>query len=139
MKLKDIKDISSRYSFEAPVLNAEAKRTNHETVDSYLQVNITELLLEDKKDYFMVRVNGESMIDRNINDGDVLVVEKSNRPKNNDIVVAAVNGEMAVKTYKIINGKTYLFAENDQFLPLEISGFWNFEIQGIVRHAIKGV
>jgi DNA polymerase V len=125
----------------APVLSAavlkERERASYATPLS--DINISDMLVPHPEKTFVVRVNGDSMIKRNIFDGDLLLVERETKPRDGQIVVAAVNGEMAVKTYKTIDGKAYLFAENDRFLPLEISGFWSFEVQGVVRHVIRGV
>ena len=77
------------------------------------------------------------MIDENIDDGDVLVVDYSETAYENKIVIASLNGEMAVKKYQIIDGKPYLISANKQFLPVEIKPSWNFEIQGVVKYVIK--
>jgi len=142
MKVKEVIEVRSKYSFEAPVLSAavEKKRSELKSFASPLtNININEMLVPDPEKVFVVRVNGDSMIDRNIFDGDVLLVEKENRPRDGQVVVAAVNGEMAVKTYRLIKGKAYLFSANERFLPLEISQYWNFSVQGIVKHVIRGV
>lgn len=141
MKIKEVIEVRSKYSFEAPVLSAAVrpKRKGPSYATPLSDINISDMLVPDPSRIFVVRVNGDSMIKRNIFDGDLLLVERESKPRDGQIVVAAVNGEMAVKTYRKIDGKAYLFAENDRFLPLEISGFWSFEVQGVVRHVIRGV
>ena len=47
---------------------------------------------------FIIRVQGKSMVDVGINDGDLLVVDKSLKPKNFSTVIANVNEELVVKT-----------------------------------------
>lgn len=140
MKIKEVIELRSKYSFEAPVVTAAIKNDESRDYTSVLtDININDMLVPNPDKVFVVRVNGESMIDRNIFDGDILLVEKADKAKNGDIVVASVNGEMAVKTFRIIKGTAYLFAENEKFLPLQISEFWTFQIQGIVKHLIRGV
>jgi DNA polymerase V len=140
MKIKEVIEVRSRYSFEAPVVRASVRKNERPAIAAPLtDINITDSLVPDPSKVFVVRVNGESMIDRNIFDGDVLLVEKADRAKDGQIVVASVNGEMAVKTYRTVKGHPYLFAENEKFVPLKISEFYNFQIQGIVRHVIRGV
>jgi len=47
---------------------------------------------------FIIRVQGKSMVDVGINDGDLLVVDKSLKPKNFSTVIANVHDELVVKT-----------------------------------------
>ena len=63
-----------------------------------------------KKPYstFCVNVVGDSMIEAGICDGDMVVVEKGERVKDGDIVVANVDGDFTFKYYRIKNGKIWL-------------------------------
>jgi DNA polymerase V len=63
-------------------------------------LDINELLITNQPATFFVRVIGNSMINRNINSGDLLVVDKSLTAKYGDIIVAILDGEFTVKTYK---------------------------------------
>ena len=56
------------------------------------------------KDTFILHVKGDSMIDKNINDGDLVVIKRQNTALNNDIVAASLDGEATLKTLKL-NGK----------------------------------
>jgi len=79
------------------------------------------------------------MINENILDGDILVVDRKETPRDGKIVIASLNGEMAVKKFKIIEGKVYLYSANEKFLPIEISGLMEFQIQGVVKHVIHNL
>ena len=57
---------------------------------------------------FVIRVQGKSMIDAGINDGDILVVDKSLTPKNFSTVIANVHDELVVKTFVKENDKQFL-------------------------------
>jgi SOS-response transcriptional repressor LexA len=46
---------------------------------------------------------------------------------------------MAVKTFRFINDRVYLFSANKNFLPIEIKPYWSFEIQGVVKYVIHDV
>ena len=48
---------------------------------------------------FVIRVQGKSMTDVGINDGDILVVDKSLKPKNFSTVIANVHDELVVKSF----------------------------------------
>ena len=73
-----------------------------------------------------------------ISDNDLLVIDKSLEPKNNDIVVAAVNGEFTVKRYLINDGRICLRAEGElgDYPDIEITKSIEFEVWGIVTHTI---
>ncbi|MFP4529127.1 MAG: LexA family protein [Candidatus Kapaibacterium sp.] len=138
MKVKKIVELKSRFSFEAPILPARIKKMRTiPAADSKEVLDLNQLLAPIPANYYLVRVNGESMIDEGILDGDILVVDRSAVPADGKVVIAALNGELAVKTFRVIDGSVYLFSANKKFLPIEIKPFWEFEIQGVVRHVIR--
>ena len=57
---------------------------------------------------FIIRVQGKSMVDVGINDGDLLVVDKSLKPKNFSTVIANVHDELVVKNFVKENSKQFL-------------------------------
>lgn len=74
------------------------------------------------KDLFMLKVQGESMINAAILDGDLIIVQKQATANNGDIVVALLDGENAtVKTFYKENGHFRLQPENDYMEPIIVS------------------
>lgn len=74
------------------------------------------------KDLFMLKVQGESMINAAILDGDLIIVEKTSTARNGDIVVALIDRENAtVKTYYKENGHFRLQPENDTMDPIIVN------------------
>lgn len=63
-------------------------------------LDLNEYLVKRPAATFFVYVDGDSMIGAGIHDKDVLVVDRSIRPADGDIIVAAVDGEFTVKTYR---------------------------------------
>lgn len=140
MKAEKVAELKPKFKFEAPFLPAAiigSKGKIKLKKDSTLDLNV--LLAPKPKNIYMVRVTGESMKDEGIYEGDILVVDKGELPKDGKVVIAALNGEMAVKTYREINNKIYLFSANQRFLPIEILPYWEFKIQGVVKHVIHNV
>ncbi len=141
MKVEKLVELKSQYSFEAPIVPASILKTcrtakngiNRTTID------LNKHLAPNPDNTFLVKVSGESMIDENIYDGDILIVTKADSAQDGQVVIAALNGEMAVKSFRIIDGNAYLFAANKKFLPIHILPFWEFKIQGVVRHVIHCV
>jgi len=137
MKVKKIVELKTEYSFESNFYIA-SKNKKYKKNEVY-KLDLNSLLTPKPEDYFLVKVSGESMINEGIYDGDILIVNLREQAKNGSVVIAALNGELAVKTYRIIDGITYLFSANEKFLPIEIKPYWEFQIQGIVKHVIHNI
>ena len=63
-------------------------------------LDLNELLVKRPAATFFVKVQGESMIGEGIHDGDLLVVDRSLRPADGDVIIASVDGDFTVKTYR---------------------------------------
>jgi len=84
----------------------------------------------------MVRVQGDSMVGASINDGDLLIVDRSITPGNGSIVVAAVDGEFTVKRLEKLRSKIRLLPENPRFEPIEFKDEQELQIWGVVTSVI---
>jgi len=89
-------------------------------------------LFSAKPDY-LLRVQGDSMIDIGIFDGDLLAVRKTDAATDGDIVVARVEGEVTVKRLSTAAGQIRLLAENAAYQPITIDDSSQFFIEG---HAV---
>ena len=86
-------------------------------------------LIPKNHEVFTLNVNGESMINAGILDGDIVIVQKQNHAKNGDIVVAMTDeNEVTLKTYYKENGYFRLQPENDKLSPIILD---NVTILGI--------
>ena len=103
-------------------------------LDSSLDLN--ELVVRRPSATFYVKVKGQSMIDADIKDGDLLVVDRSIDPTNNTKVIAYVDGEFTVKKISKIDGKLYLIPKNPNYKPIEITESMNFQVWGVVTYVI---
>ena len=106
-------------------------------VDKKLDLN--EHLIKTPSATFFVRAAGKSMINAGIDDGDLLVVDRSLDVKNGKIVIAAVNGELTVKRYQRFGDRVTLIAENDDIPNIELTEGEELGIWGVVTNIIKGV
>ena len=100
------------------------------------KIDLNNLLIENPSATYYVRVNGDSMLGAGILSGDLLIVDRSIEVTNNCIVVAHVDGEFTVKRIKKVKKKTFLQAENNNYKPIEITKEMDFELFGVVAHAI---
>ena len=101
-----------------------------------LRISIDKEVVKNETATFYARVEGESMKNSGIFDGDLLIVDRSLYPQEKDIVIAVIQGEMTLKRLKKINESWLLSAENSLFpdIPIDENGC---EIWGVVIHSIR--
>ena len=85
-------------------------------------------------DAFMLRVQGDSMIDAAILDGDLIVVRPQKVASNGEIVVAMLDGEATVKRFYRESGRVRLQPENQAMEPIYAS---DVEIVGRVEAVVR--
>lgn len=86
---------------------------------------------------FGLRINGESMIEAGIFDGDLAVVKKQRTARSGEIVVATVNDEATVKRYLPGSDQIILKAENRDYAPIVVTPEDRFRIVGVVVGLIR--
>jgi len=139
LKVRKVVEVKSQYSFEAPVIPAVIKANTIFKNKELSLLDLNDFLVPKPNNIYLVRVSGESMIDENIYDGDLLIVDRFEKPDDGKVVIAALNGEMAVKIFRVIKGMVYLVSANKKFLPIRIEPYMEFQIQGIVKHVIHNM
>ena len=85
---------------------------------------------------FMLKVQGDSMIDAAICDGDYVVVREQKTAENGDIVAAMLDHEATVKVFKQRDGNTWLLPRNSAYEPID--GTYA-EVMGKVVAVIRSV
>ena len=70
-------------------------------------------------DLFLLKVNGDSMVDAAICDGDWVVVRQQQHADNGDVVAAMLDNEATVKSFKRVDGHVWLMPHNDDFSPID--------------------
>jgi len=107
-----------------------------DVVDGYLDLN--EFLVRHPSATFYVRVAGDSMVNAGIYEGDILLVDRALEPKNNDIVIAYLDGEFTLKRLIIKDdGRIFLVPENPNYEEIEITKDRDFMIWGVVAGVIR--
>ena len=87
---------------------------------------------------YALRVRGDSMIDENIEDGDILIVSSQKTAENGQVVVALIDGNYAtVKKFYREPEFIRLEAANPQFKPIFIKTPERLQIQGVVTGLIR--
>ena len=138
LKITDFFEYQETKALELPLYSSKIKAGFPSPADDYIEkkLDLNEYLIKHPAATFFVRVEGESMIDAGIHSGDILIVDKSIEVKDNNIVIAAINGEFTVKRISKKNGKLFLLPENNSFQPIEVSIEEDFSIFGVVTCVI---
>ena len=71
-------------------------------------IDLNKHLIKTSPPTFIIRVQGNSMNNARIYDGDLLIVDRSINPKNFSTIIANINDELVVKTILKENGETFL-------------------------------
>lgn len=100
------------------------------------QLDLNEHLIQHPAATFIVRVQGDSMVDANLNDGDLLLVDRSVQARNRHIVLAMINGEFTVKRLVKSAHGVFLKPENKAYKAIEVTEGMDFEVWGVVTHII---
>ncbi|PKM22233.1 MAG: LexA repressor [Gammaproteobacteria bacterium HGW-Gammaproteobacteria-14] len=87
---------------------------------------------------YLLRVQGDSMKDAGILDGDLIAVRKTNMARSGQIVVARIDEDVTVKTLKINKSSILLMPANDAFEPIRVAPD-QLIIEGIVVGLIRDV
>lgn len=103
------------------------------------KLDLNKHLIKNPTATFFVRVAGDSMLKAGIHGGDLLVVDRSIEPKDKNVVIAVVNGELTVKRIRIRRNKVMLIAENDAYQSREINDQTEFEVWGVVTNVIHAL
>ncbi len=139
MRARKVTDLSRqlRFEFESELINAQTELKKSKQTDyEKSELDLSRLLAPHPEDTYLVRVTGESMIGKNIFDGDVLIVDRSEKPSSGKIVIASLNGELTVKTYVENDGEVLLVSANKKFVTRKIEDYIEFQIQGVVKYVI---
>ncbi len=119
--------------FTCPV-NAGFPSPAEDYMEEKLDLNVH--LVKHPAATFFVRANGDSMTGAGIFNGDILVVDRSLNPKNQNVVVAIVNGDFTVKKLFASDGNVSLIPENPKYKPIDITDGMDFRIWGVVTYVV---
>ena len=100
-------------------------------------LDLNQYLIKHKAASFMFSVEGQSMRDAGIVDGDKVVVDRSIEAKHNHIVIAVVEGDYTIKRLYKRRERIELRAENPAFQPIVFTEFSKLEIWGVVVGVVR--
>jgi len=123
---------------ELPLLGAVAAGLPIEAIEQQETLSVPPDMVQSGKENFVLRVEGESMIDEQIRDGDYIVVCSQETAEDGQMVVALVGGDSATvkKMYREPDGRIRLQPANPSMAPI-IEDASNVQIQGVVVGVIR--
>lgn len=100
-------------------------------------IDLTDMLVEDHAATFIVRVSGNSMQDAGIWNGDELLVDRSKTPRDGDVVVAVLDGELTVKRLRLTARGVVLQADNAEHPDIEVPELSDLQVWGVATYGIR--
>lgn len=88
---------------------------------------------------YFARACGDSMRDAGIHDGDILVVDCALEPRDGQVAVVALDGELTVKRLKESGGALYLVPANPKYSPVKVTPEADIRIWGVVTYVVHKV
>ena len=137
MRVTEIYELDQSTKLELPLFSLRIPAGFPSPGDDYIdqKLDLNELV-KHPSDTFLVKVEGDSMINAGIYDGDILVVDRALEAENNKVVVANLDGELTVKRLSIKDTRVLLLPDNPKYEPIEIRPLTEFRIMGVVTFVI---
>lgn len=102
-----------------------------------LRISIDKEVVKNETATFYARVSGESMQGAGLDDGDLLVIDRSLEPEDNKIAICFIDGEFTVKRLKVEKDCVYLMSENPKYHPIKVTEDNELIIWGVVTYVVK--
>lgn len=100
-----------------------------------LELSLEQLLIAHPSATFLGLVQGDSMEGRGIYEGDVLVVDRSLREVDDDVIVGTYNGEFVCKIINVTH--RLLLSANEKYQSQTIHDYDNFKCEGVVTSSFR--
>ena len=104
------------------------------------KLDLMKLLVRHKASTFFFRVSGVSMVDADMDEGDIIIVDRAVQPYKDCKAVCFIDGEYTVKRIEIGEDKIRLMPANENnslYQPIEVTSDNNFMVWGVVTYVIK--
>ena len=100
-------------------------------------IDLNRALITNPASTFCARVIGNSMVDAGINEGDLLIIDRSITPHDGCIAVCFIDGDFTVKRLAVRDDGVYLQPANATFPELKVDECSDFQVWGVVSHIVK--
>lgn len=130
-----------RMPFEIPLAESTVHAGFPSPADDFLEgsLDLNSLVVKHPEATFFARVEGDSMKDEGITEGDILVVDKAVEPYDGCLAVAYIDGEFTLKRVRIEPDRILLVPANPKYPVIEIAAGQDFTVWGVVKWIVKQV
>jgi DNA polymerase V len=101
------------------------------------KLDLIKLLVRHPSSTFFFRIGGTSMVDAEMDEGDIVIVDRSIEPYNGCSAVCFIDGEFTLKRIQRHKDHIELIAANPNFKPIRIDANSDFQVWGVVTYVIK--
>ena len=131
-------DIRNNKKVMTPLFSDSVSAGFPSPATDYLEnkLDLNEYLVKHPAATFIVKASGLSMKDAGILSGDLLIVDRSITPKNDNIVIASLFGELTVKKLRKKGSALFLVSANNEYPSIEIKEEMECFIWGVVTYVI---
>lgn len=133
-------NIDDDSSYESSLLGAVKAGFPSPAENVHEKLDLIRLLVRHRASTFFFEVDGVSMVDTGMDEGDIIIVDRSIDPYNNCKAVCYIDGEYTVKRVEIGGNCVRLMPANEKstkYKPIEVTQENNFLIWGVVTWVIK--
>lgn len=102
-------------------------------------IDLNRALITNPAATFCARVIGNSMVDAGINEGDLLIIDRSITPHDGCIAVCFIDGDFTVKRLAVRDDGVYLQPANASYPEMKVFEGSDFQVWGVVSHIVKKV
>ena len=102
-------------------------------------IDLNKELVKHPAATFYGRVVGDSMIDAGVEEGDILVIDRSLEPQSGDMAVCFLDGEFTLKYLQIDRSGLTLVPANPEYPEIKVGEGMEFKMWGVVTYVIKKV
>ena len=100
------------------------------------KLDLNEYLVKRPTATYIVKASGPSMVDAGISSGDLLIVDRSINPRNDNIVIASIFGDLTVKKLKKKDQSLFLISANSEYPSIQVKEEMECFIWGVVTYVI---
>ena len=100
------------------------------------KLDLNEYLIKHPAATFIVKAKGSSMTEADISSGDLLIVDRSINPRNDNIVIASIFGDLTVKKLKKKDQSLFLISANSEYPSIQVKEEMECFIWGVVTYVI---
>lgn len=100
-------------------------------------IDLNKVLIKNPESTFFARAKGDCLINNGINDGDLLIIDRSLEIADGKIVVSYIDNDFTLKRLRILKDGIWLYPANSEFNPIKVTEENDFMVWGRLTYFVK--